>query len=133
MEDVDRQLAQAAPACRRRREQRAPRRLAEAAEPGVEDRRRVLAVANRRAPGRRGQPQRLGDLRDVEDRDRPAVEDERRDRGAAQCLPPALALATVARVQRLELDPPLAKELPGRRAARSGRVPEEGDAAHCAA
>ena len=55
--------------------------------------------------------------------------------GGDRCLifrfePAALALRAVACVQRLELDPVLAKELPGRRAARSGRTPEERDGHH---
>src|SRR5262249_27229509 len=41
-----------------------------------------------------------------------------------------LTLPAVGGVQRLELHATLAKQLPGRRAAPSGRVPEEDDLAH---
>jgi hypothetical protein len=59
-----------------------------------------------------------------------SVEDER-GHGRPPRLDPALAPVSGG-VQGLEPDATLAKELPGRRAARSGRVPEEQDLVHCA-
>jgi hypothetical protein len=41
-----------------------------------------------------------------------------------------VTVAAVGGVERLELDAVLAKELPGRRAAASGRMPEESDLGH---
>jgi 2-dehydro-3-deoxy-L-rhamnonate dehydrogenase (NAD+) len=53
------------------------------------------------------------------------VDDEGRKHGPAGLVPAALSLTAVGRVQRLELDSALAKELPGRSTAPSGRAPEE--------
>jgi 2-dehydropantoate 2-reductase len=68
----------------------------------------------------------------VEDRRGRLADDERRDDRPARLGPAARALVTVPDVERLELDPLLAKELPGRRARRSGRLPEQRDSFHSA-
>jgi 2-dehydropantoate 2-reductase len=66
----------------------------------------------------------------VENRRDRLADDERRDDRPPRLGPTPSALAPD--VERLELDPLLAKELPGRRARRSGRLPEERYAFHCA-
>ena len=66
----------------------------------------------------------------MQDRRRLAADDERRDDRPAGLGPAASAFTPVVDVERLELDPVLAKELPGRRAGRSGRLPEQRDAFH---
>jgi 2-dehydropantoate 2-reductase len=62
-------------------------------------------------------------------RGRPA-DDERGNDRPPGLRPPPRALAAVPDVQRLELDPVLAKELPGRGAGSSGRLPEQRHALH---
>ena len=66
----------------------------------------------------------------MQDRRRRPADDERRDDRPPGLRPPPRALAAVPDVQRLELDPLLAKELPGRGAGRSGRLPEQRHALH---
>jgi hypothetical protein len=66
----------------------------------------------------------------VEDGNDDAVDDERRDDRSSRLQPVALALASVPGVQRFVDDPALAKELLGRRTARSGGVPVQRDAVH---
>ena len=68
----------------------------------------------------------------MEDRRGRLADDERRDDRPARLRPAARALVTVPDVERLELDPLLAKELPGRRARRSGRLPEQRHSFHSA-
>jgi len=86
------------------------------------------ARARLRLGCRKAEPAR--DLRDVQDRSRRAVEDERRNDRTPGRLPAAGALAGVADVQRLEVDALLAKELLGRDARGSGRLPEERHTLH---
>jgi len=66
----------------------------------------------------------------VQDGNEPIVDDEGGNDRPPRLVPAPRALAAVGRVQRLEVDPVPAKELLGRRATPSGRVPEEDDAAH---
>jgi hypothetical protein len=86
------------------------------------------ASARLRLGCRKAEPGR--ELRDVQDRSRRAVEDERRDDRTSGRLPAAGPLAGVADVQRLEGDAVLAKELLGRDARGSGRLPEERQTLH---
>jgi hypothetical protein len=95
------------------------------AEPGLENRRCVTGELLGLSLGRRRQPERLRDLGDVQNRNRRVADEERGDDRSAGCLPPPPAFAVVANVQRRVLDTVLAKELPGRSAACSGRMPEE--------
>src|SRR4029077_7138407 len=127
VEDVHGQIAQTAAPRGRRGQERAPLGPAEMGYPRVENPGGVSALATRRPTGGRIEPERLGQLRDVQDRRCAAVDHPRRDDRPPRPLPARLTLATVSGVQRLELDAALAKELPGRRAASSGRVPEESD------
>jgi RimJ/RimL family protein N-acetyltransferase len=72
------------------------------------------------------------ELRDVQDRRRDAVDDERGDDRAARG-DPALVAVRLSDVDRVELDTSLAKELLGGATRRSGRLPEEdGALAHAA-
>jgi 2-dehydropantoate 2-reductase len=66
----------------------------------------------------------------VQDRRGRTVDEERRDDRPSRLLPPARALSPVADLERVERDLVLAKELPGRGAGRSGRLPEERHAFH---
>jgi 2-dehydropantoate 2-reductase len=66
----------------------------------------------------------------MQDRGRRPADDERRDDRPPGLRPPPRALAAVPDVQRLELDPVLAKELPGRGAGCSSRLPEQRHALH---
>ena len=101
-------------------------------EPGAQQRQRLPRDAGRLRRGRNRQPERGGELRDVEDRRGRLADDERRDDRPSRLGPAPRALAAVPDVERLELDPLLAKELPGRRARRSGRLPEQRHSFHSA-
>src|SRR6478672_525764 len=130
VEHVDGQVAEApAPGLRRRRQPFEVERP-KVVEPGAQQRQRLPRDAGRLRRGRYRQPERGGELRDVENRRGRLADDERRDDRPSRLGPARCAVAPD--VERLELDPLLAKELPGRRARRSGRLPEERHSFHSA-
>ena len=127
---VDGEVSQRATAGRSRLDESRPRQRAQLVEPRTKDVGRVGSEASARCSHGRRQPERRGELGHVEDRHCFAVDDERRDDRATGLAPAALTLGPVADVERVERHRVLAKELPGRGAARSGRMPVERERGH---